>query len=77
MQMLELASYGLTALVALLLVSLCLACKDDSASFSDKHSSGSVDDAELRDPTGVERCTCAADIDSGPRGQKHEGALHG
>jgi hypothetical protein len=75
--MLELASYGLTALVAILLVALGFACKDDSASFSDKHSSGSMDGAELRHPNSVERCTCAADTDSGPRDQKHEGALHG
>jgi hypothetical protein len=38
-QMLELAPFGLTGLVAILLVAFFFACKDDSASFSDKHSS--------------------------------------
>jgi len=75
--MLELASYGLTALVAILLVSFCFACKDESASFSDKHSSGSMDGAELHHSKDVERCTCAADTESDPTGQKHEGALRG
>jgi hypothetical protein len=71
--MLELAPYGLTGLVAILLVAFCFACKGDSASFSYKHSSRSMDDAELRHPTGVERCTCAADSDAGPKDQKHGG----
>jgi hypothetical protein len=73
----EFASYGLTGLVAILLVAFCFACKDDSALFSDKRLSRSMDDAELRYPKGVERYTCAADSDVGPRGQKHEGALNG
>jgi hypothetical protein len=75
--MLELAPYGLTGLVAILLVAFCFACKDDSASFSDKHSSRSMDDAELRHPKGVERCTCAVDTDAGPISRKHEGVLNG
>ena len=75
--MLELASYGLIGLVGTLLVAFCFACKDESASFNDKHPSRSVDGAELCDPKGVERCTCAADTDSGLRAQKHEGTLNG
>lgn len=75
--MLELAPYGLTGLVAILLVAFCFACKDDSAWFSDKHPSRSMDDAELRHLKGIQRCTCAADGDAEPRGQKHEGALNG
>jgi hypothetical protein len=31
--MVELTSYGLTALVAILVVAFCFACKDDSTSF--------------------------------------------
>jgi len=75
--MLELASYGLTALVAILLVAFCFACKDDSGWFSGKHSSGSMGGPESSPLKGVEECRCAADTDSGASGQKHEGALHG
>ncbi len=75
--MLELAPYYLTGLVAILLGALCFACKDDSASFSDKHSSRSMDNAEFRHPKAVERCTCAADTDSGSRSRQQEGALNG
>jgi hypothetical protein len=75
--MLEFASYGLTGLVAILLVVFCFACKDDSASSSDKHLSRSMDNAELRHPKGVARCTCVADSNAGLRSQKHEGALNG
>lgn len=75
--MLELTSYGLTGLVATLLVAFCFACKDESASFSDKPSSGLRYDAELRHPKPVERCTCAANGDTGAQGQQHEGSLHG
>lgn len=69
MQMLELAPYGLTGLVAILVVAFCFACKDDPPR--------SMDDSELSHPKGVERCTCAADTDAGPRAQQHEGALNG
>jgi len=69
MQMLELATYGLTGLGAILLVAFCFACKDDS--------SCSMDGAELRHLKGVERCTCAADTDAGARGQQHAGVLNG
>ena len=75
--MLELASYGLTALVAILIAAFCFACKDGSASFIDKQSPRSMDDADLPGPKGVERCTAAAHTDSGLKGQKHEGAPHG
>jgi len=75
--MLELTSYGLTGVVAMLLVAFCFACKDESASVSDKPASRLVYDAELRQPKPVERCTCAANGDTGPQGQQHEGALHG
>jgi hypothetical protein len=51
--MLELAPYGLSGLVAILVVALCIACKDDSSSL--------INEAELCDPKGVERCTCAPD----------------
>jgi hypothetical protein len=74
--MLELAPYGLTGLVAILLGGFCFACKDDSALFGHKPSSRSMDDAELRQPN-VDRYTCAADSDAGPRDQKREGALNG
>ena len=68
--MLELAPYGLTGLVAILLAAFCFACKDGS--------SRSIDDAELRHPKRDEGCTaCAPDTDAGPRGQKYEGALNG
>jgi hypothetical protein len=67
--MLELAPYGLTGLVAILLVAFCFACKDDTASFSYKHSSRSMDDAELRHPNSIERCMCAADSDAEPNDQ--------
>ena len=77
MQMLELTSYGLTGLVAILFVVFCFACNDESASFSDKPSSGPRYDAELRHPQPIERCICAANGDTGPQGQQHEGALHG
>jgi hypothetical protein len=73
--MLELAPYGLTGLVAILLVAFCFACKGGSASFSDKDPSRSMDDAKVRRPKGVEICTCAADSDGGPSGQKRERAL--
>ena len=75
--MLELMSYGLTGLVAILLVAFYFACKDGSASFSDKHSSRSMDGAEFGHPRNVGRGTCAADTDAGPRGQTHAGALNG
>jgi len=75
--MLELMSYGLTGLVAMLLVAFCFACKDEFASVSGKPSSGLMCDAELRHPKPVERCTCAAKGDTGPQGQKHEGAING
>jgi hypothetical protein len=74
---LELTSYGLTGLVAMLLVAFCFACKDESASVSDKPASGLMYDAELRQPKPVERCTFAANGDTGPQGQQHQGALHG
>jgi hypothetical protein len=76
-KMLELAPYGLTGLVAILLIAFCFACQDDSASFSDNHSFSSMADAELHNPKGIERRTRTADGDIGPRSQKHEGALNG
>lgn len=75
--MLELTSYGLTGLVAMLLVAFCFACKDESSSFSDKPSSGRMYGAKLRHPKPVERCTCAANGDTWLQGQQHEGSLHG
>ena len=75
--MLELMSFGLTGLVALLLVAFCFAWKDEFASFNDKPSSGPICDAELRHPKPVEGRTGAANVDTGPQGQKHEGALNG
>ena len=75
--MLELTSYGLTGLVAMLLVAFCFACKDESASFGDKPSSGLMYDAELRHPKPIERCTGTANSDTEPQGPKHEGILHG
>lgn len=44
MQILELAPYGLTGLIAILLVAFCLACKDDSFR--------SMDDTELSSSEG-------------------------
>jgi hypothetical protein len=64
--MLELMSYGLTGLVAILLVAFCFACKDDPTSLGPKLSSCSTCDARLRPSKPVERCTCAADSDAGP-----------
>ena len=75
--MLELTSYGLTGLVAILLVAFCFACKDEPASFSHKPSSGPLSDAELCHPKPVERCTGAAKSDTEPQGPKHTGVLHG
>ena len=73
-QMLELTSYGLTGLVATLHLVFCFACNDESTSFSDQPSSGPMYRVELRHPKPVERCTAAANDDTGPQGQKHEGA---
>jgi hypothetical protein len=75
--MLVLTSYGLTGLVAMLLVAFCYACKDESASFGDKTSSGPMYDAELRHPRPVERCTGTVNSNIEPQGPKHEGVLHG
>jgi hypothetical protein len=75
--MLEITSYGLTGMVAILLVVFCFACKDDPALRTDKHSSRSMDDAELRRPKGLKRCRWAADTDAGPRGPKTRGDLNG
>jgi len=74
--MLELMSYGLTGLVAILLVAFCFACKDDSTSLGPKLSSSSIYDAESRDSKSVERCTGVADCDTGPQDQRHEGVLN-
>ena len=67
MQILELAPYGLTGLIAILLVAFCLACKDDSFR--------SMDDTELSHPKGIENC--APDPAAGPRGQQRQGARNG
>jgi len=75
--MLELTSYGLTGLVAILLVAFCFACKDEPASFSHKASCGPMYDAELCRPKPIERCTGTANSDTGRQGQQHEGSLHG
>jgi hypothetical protein len=75
--MLELMSYGLTGLVAILLVAFCFAWKDEPASFNRKLSSGPTYDAESRHPEPVERCTGAANDDTWHQGQKNEKALHG
>jgi hypothetical protein len=75
--MLELTSYGLTGLVAMLFVAFCFACKDESASFGDKPSCGLMYDAELRHPKPVEGCTCTVNGDTWLQGQQHEGSLHG
>ena len=74
-QIVEWTSYGLTGLVAILLVVFCFACKDDAASFSQKPSSDPIYDAELRHPKPVERCMGAANGDAQP--EKHEAALFG
>jgi hypothetical protein len=47
--MLELTSYGLTGLVAMLAVVFCLACSDDRASAKDKSSFDSVNNAQYSD----------------------------
>jgi hypothetical protein len=75
--MLELMSYGLTGLVSILLIAFCFACKDECASSNDKPSSSPMYDAELGHPKPVERCACAANGDTGPQCQQHEGSLHG
>jgi hypothetical protein len=75
--MLELTSYGLTGSLAMLLVAFRFACKDESASFSDKPSSDLRYDPELRHPKSIERCPCAANGDTGSQCQQHEGFLHG
>jgi len=75
--MLELASYGLTGLVAILLVAFCFACKDEPASFSHKPSSCPISEAEFCDRRPVERCTATANSDTDPPDPKHEGVLHG
>lgn len=71
--MLELMSNGLTGMVAMLLVVFCFACNGESASFSDKRSSGPIYDGELRHPKPADRRTGAANVDTGPHGKKHEG----
>jgi hypothetical protein len=73
---LELTSYGLTGLVAILLVVLCFACNDEFASFSEP-SAGPMFDADLRDLKPVERSTCVANGDTWPQDRKHEWVLHG
>jgi hypothetical protein len=73
----ELAPYGLTGLVAILLVAFCFTFKTNSSSFSDQHSSRSMDEAELRYPKGVERCSCAADSNGAPGVRNTRGALNG
>jgi hypothetical protein len=76
-QVLELTSYGLTGLVAMLLVVFCFACKDDFASFSERPSAPPMFDADLRDLKPVERCTGVANGDTRTQDQKHEWVLHG
>lgn len=75
--MVELTSYGLTGLVAILLVAFCLACKDESASFGEKPSFRPTYDAGLGHPKLVDRWTGAANSDTGQQSQKHEGNLNG
>jgi hypothetical protein len=75
--MLELTSYGLTALVAILFVAFCFACKDEPASFSHKPSPCPISDAESCDRRPVERCTATANSDTDPQDPKHDGVLHG
>lgn len=75
--MLELTSYGLTGLVAILLAAFCFACKDEPPSLSHKPSSGPICDAELRQPKPVEGCTCTTNGDTWLPVQQHEGSLHG
>ena len=77
MQMLDLAPYGLAGLVAILLVAFFFARKTTFAFLADKHSSQSIDDAELRRPKDIERCMCEADTGSDGAGQKHEAASNG
>ena len=75
--MLELASYGLTGLAAILLVAFCFACKDEFASFGEGPSSSPICDAGLRHPKLVERCTGATDGNTRPQDQKGNGTFHG
>jgi hypothetical protein len=75
--MLELTSYGLTGMVAILLLVFCSACKDEFASFSEGPQSGPMYEAELRHPKPVERDMGAANSDPAQTGPKHEGVLHG
>jgi hypothetical protein len=75
--MLEVAPYGLTGLVAILVVAFCFACTDSSAPFSDKRCSRSVDDTNSAHPNYVERSTCTADTDAGLTAQEHKEALNG
>jgi hypothetical protein len=44
--MVELTSYGLTGLVAIMLVAFCFACKDEFASFSNGPSPANSDPAQ-------------------------------
>jgi hypothetical protein len=75
--MLELTSYGLTGMVAILLVAFRFACKDEPDSFGEKPSPSPICNAELRHPKPVERRTGATNSDTRPQGQKLEGVLHG
>jgi hypothetical protein len=75
--MLEVTSYGLKGMVAILLLMFCFACKDEFASFTEGPSSSPMYDAELRHPKTAKRSTGAANSDPAQQGQKHAGALHG
>jgi hypothetical protein len=75
--MLELVSYGLTGLVAILLVAFCFACNGESASFIERPLTGPMYDAKSRHSKPVERCTGATNDDTRQQGQKDEGALRG
>jgi hypothetical protein len=76
-QVLEPTSYGLTGLVAVLLVVFCFACKDDFASFRERPSSSPMFDADLLDLKPVERRRDVANGDTRPQDQKQEWVLHG
>jgi hypothetical protein len=57
--MLELVTFGLTGLVAILLVAFYFACKDHATLFSDKLSPSLMCDAELRPPKPCQCCGIA------------------
>jgi hypothetical protein len=76
--MLELTSYGLTGLVAMLTVVFCFAFKDDCALAKKTPSLDPIDNAHLlRTPMPVETGPGAVYGDRMQHGQERGGTLHG